>query len=180
EATRLVEALLDTRSTGSGDLEADEVAACYLGFLRLVFAHARDGSWDEALLESTISRLRQAMQTRLGNSERITTLLQLRIMSGNATGNSMDREEFSELLNSDYLLERSSNLWDSVALWAFEHNQMDVLEEAFENQTINPGSMMPQESWQRINLMFQLRRGVANRRDIEEYIKLMRMVPQIE
>ncbi|MCB1217536.1 hypothetical protein KDL44_09085 [bacterium] len=177
-AERITELLTPDRLMGL-EPDASEVQECYLRFLQLAVQQSIDGKWNCDEVTSAITWLSQPLQTGLGNHQRINTLLQLRAYVGDGCGPGMTQAEFRELLRHEHLLEISSHLWDSVGLWAYRTGQMDLLEEAFENLTISPANVMPQESWQRLNLMFQLRRGSASRRDIEEYIRLMRMVPQI-
>lgn len=179
EAVKTVENLLQDLLASDVSQENREVQGCYLRFLRLNLMLARDKVWDCIQVQNLINLWSQPMTTRYGNHERISFLLQLKAHVGGECDCPMDAEEFRRLMADTQLLQHSPSLWDAVGIWAFRYNHMDVLDEAFENQTIHPSDSMPQESWQRINLMLHLRRGTAGRRDVLEYIHLLRIVPQV-
>jgi hypothetical protein len=179
EAVSTVDNLLKELLESEVSIENREVQGCYLEFLRINLMLARDTSWDCAQVQNLISQWSTPLVTRYGNHERVSFLLQLKAHAGAECGCPMDEPEYRGLMADKQLLQRSPSLWDAIGIWAFRNSYVDVLDEAFENQTIHPSESMPQESWQRINLMLQLRRGTANRRDVQEYILLLRIVPQI-
>ena len=179
DAVRTVENLLAELQDSALSLESAEVHSCYLHFLRLNFMFARDGCWNSELVNGLVCKLQKPLLTPFGNHERINLLIQLVAHAGESCSCPMDVAQMRDLLADDQLLEHSSNLWHSLGYWGFVNDHMEVLAEAFENQTINPSESMPQEAWQRLYLMLLLRRGTATRQDVLEYIKLLRLVPQI-
>ncbi|MCB1187440.1 hypothetical protein KDL29_09770 [bacterium] len=179
-ALAVVEGLMSAERLAALDIDRREVQGCYLLLMHVAMRQYDEHAWDCEILESVIARLEVPCETVLGNHQRISSLLQLRVLVNDECGMLLGREEFEEMLSHPQLLDLSPNLWDSVGLYAYRNGFQDLLETSFESVTIAPGKVMPQESWQRLNLLLQLYTGRTTRRDVEEYIRLMRMVPQIE
>ena len=156
DALEVVDALLSSDRLADLPVEVREVQLCYLLLMRVAMRQYDEQAWDCDSVSSTIERLGVELETVLGNHQRISSLLQLRVFTDGECGLSLRREEFDQLFRHPHILNLSPNLWDSIGMYAFRNGFQDLLETAFENVTIAPGKVMPQESWQRLNLLLQL------------------------
>jgi hypothetical protein len=66
---------------------------------------------------------------------------------------------------------RTPNIWYYVVAWAFPHDDLELLEQALEHQTVETTGWNDDYYWLRTNLMYQLVRGTAARLDIEKTIR---------
>jgi hypothetical protein len=69
--------------------------------------------------------------------------------------------------------------WHQIAGWAFLQEDREMLTRAYEAMLTAPSEILGPAKWQRVNLMYLLMEGRAERRDVEESIKLLKIKPQL-
>ena len=134
----------------------------------------REESYRKALVD-----FKAPVTTPGGEVQRIRLLLILRCTGQMYGLDTMARRELDVLLSGLDGAEEDEFLWHNIASWAFATGELDLLERAYEVMLIHPSNLLGQAKWQRVNIMLQLRNGRVTRRDVEETIKGMEVLPQI-
>lgn len=88
--------------------------------------------------------------------------------------------ELLELIRSLPPEYQDHQIWHPLSVLAFDHNIPELLELAFEQETISPHSKFPQAAWQRINLMYQIMAGKVTRKDVLETLKVYHLPSQFK
>ena len=140
--------------------------------------HPDSHGYGQRVYDEKIRRFSRPARGRLGDCIRRMYLVYIRCNGTSDTFDNLTKGEIEEILEP--LPERMSGpAWQQIARWAFEHNELETLERAFEMFLIYPGEEMGQAKWQRVNLMYQLLSGKATRRDVYESIILLELKPQL-
>jgi hypothetical protein len=160
--------------------EVHEVVALYLHWLdwQVVrsFAplEARPAKYAEVL-----AAFDRPAATPLGNICRCQLALQLLINQEGPENLSLGPERFHALYAAVPPAYRHSEFCYYVASWAFRHNDLQVLEDAYEFLTVHPDGMSSDYTWQYVNLMYQLLKRTVTPRDVHELLKRMQLPQEL-
>jgi hypothetical protein len=77
-------------------------------------------------------------------------------------------------------LQRTSELWHTVANWSYHRRDRNTLGQAFEFFTVNADGWLSDYTWQHVNCMYQLVSGKAKRIDVTELLKRVTLTPQMD
>jgi len=136
-------------------------------------------SWTVESYKAALFRLSRPAHTPAGREARLAALIKLRTIA--------DKDQFEPLTRQQieaYIAEagghpRDPQIWHDLAGWAYDHQDLAILEKAFAAHSTSPSPIMGFAKWQRINLMYQLLAGKAQRRDVEETIRTLSILPQL-
>lgn len=165
------------------DTQLPEDVAEALGY-KLLFVHYNlewyppSDKWTPDNYRSAMELFGQPALTRFGDLQRLRGLL---VMHFHA---SRDRfEPLTHEMMMGYVDQLQgypdSEVWFYVAGWAFERGDLALLERAFEHELTDPARMMGHAKWQRINMMYQLVAGKAARIDVEQTVRSLEILPQL-
>jgi hypothetical protein len=105
--------------------------------------------------------------------------LLLRCEEDQEGGEALSREIVDEIISLHPDVESDPVIWQSLALWAFKHDEREILERAYEVMLVHPSQTMGQAKWLRVNLLYRLANGTATREDIEAVIYSQQVKPQL-
>ncbi|MBN2082624.1 hypothetical protein JW859_10525 [bacterium] len=176
----LAEARVDLAASGLSP-EAVEAAEVNLDYLEYWWQWhpAGDNNWNSASYRRALAHLSRPAQFEAARIEKARRVFYIRMhahMDGlePLTGDEL-RAQLAQL-PPDKLDDRD---WHHVAGWAFAHQDREMLTRAYEALLTEPSEILGPAKWQRVNLMYLLLEGRAERRDVEESIKLLKIKPQL-
>ncbi|MBN2082745.1 hypothetical protein JW859_11155 [bacterium] len=91
----------------------------------------------------------------------------------------LPREIVDEIISLHPDVEADPVIWQSLAMWAFKHNERDILERAYEVMLTHPSQTLGQAKWLRVNLLYRLVAGTATREDVEAVVYSQQVKPQL-
>lgn len=141
--------------------------------------HPKVNGWSQEAYRKALPEFSQPASTELGDIIRRRHLLTIKLHAELDGFDTLDRADIS-LLIADTPFSLSCRLWYDAATWAFQNQDTELLALAFNEFLLNPANNMAQTHWQRVNLMYQLLKGKASRRDVEETIKTLHLRPQLQ
>ena len=134
--------------------------------------------WNQASFQEVRQIFEQPALTSFGDTERIKRLATIRFVADRDKLEPLTHDDLMQLL--DELGEATDEtMWFYVAGWAYNHNDLELLERAYTETLVDPPAWMGQAKWQRINIMYLLVAGRAERQDVEETIKTLAILPQL-
>lgn len=162
---------------GAEEIEVLELYARWLDWqLTIVFHEEQRDTKRDWLLE----QLASAQATRLGQIMRAKLELQLHCNSEGPGHLDFTPERFHALYAQIPADERHSELMYYAASWAFRHRELPVLEDCFEHFTFHSDGHNADYVWQYVNIMYQLLRGAATARDVEEHLKRVNFLHELK
>ncbi|MCB1187768.1 hypothetical protein KDL29_11435 [bacterium] len=128
--------------------------------------------------EAVLASLDTPAKSFLADCMRRSYLVFIRSNGTSDSHDELTRAELEELLAPlpEHL---STPAWQQLARWAYEHNDMEILERAYEVFLELPGNTMAQAKWQRVSLMHGLLSGSATAADVRSYLALLHLRPQL-
>jgi hypothetical protein len=97
-------------------------------------------------------------------------LLQFRIGAERLGYSELELGAFAPLYDAVPDNERNDEFWHFVSSWAFTHHHHGILEQAYEEYSINKGSFMAEWLWWRVRLMYRLSAGQATPEDVRQLL----------
>jgi hypothetical protein len=135
--------------------------------------------WGRAFGEAIVA-IGQPVETEAADVMQRILLCLLRSSGMRAGFRDFAVEEFNALFDGIPEDERTSELWHTVANWAFHRRDVENLGRAFEFFTISADGWLSDYTWQHVNCMYQLVAGKAIKKDVVELIKRITLTPQMD
>lgn len=102
---------------------------------------------------------------------RRSLVLQLKIIAERDDGVDYTSKDFHADLAAVPPELRSHEVEYHVAIWAYQHGDVGLLEHVLSQFTVKPGGHYGDFIWQHVNLMHHLQKGTATTRDVEEMVR---------
>jgi hypothetical protein len=171
---RATSELADARAgLDSMELGEDEaIAAGYLlDNLAYTIVKARGG---DAEKQQAYGRLQEKLSEQapggVAQVVRRILLLQLRIYGERAGYGGLSPEEFHALFDFIPADSRDLELWHNVASWAFEHEDSELMDEAYEVFVIQPSGFVSQYPFHRVKLMHAVLEGRVTTQEVDDFL----------
>lgn len=182
---KAVQWLADARLAlqGEDELSADLKDACRIKLDYFAYqidkALGTQDQWGRAFGEAIVA-ISRPVEGEAAVVMQCILLCLLRSSGMRAGFRDFNAEEFQELFDRIPDSERGSELWHTVANWAYHRRDIVNLEEAFAYFTISADGWLSDYTWQHVNCMYQLVSGKASHKDVHELLRRITLTPQIE
>jgi len=123
------------------------------------------------MLKDLLREFMGAVDDPLVAAMRRTYVLQLRIIDERDGGKDYPPKELHATLADLPPDVRANELEYHLAVWAFRHDEPELVEQALRHFTCRPAQIYGDFIWQHVNLMHQLNKGSATCRDVEEIVR---------
>ena len=140
--------------------------------------HPENGDWNRETYLAAIEDFSRPARTTLGDQVRRVTRMVIKMHADNDGLDYLDRQEIDGFLDS-IPAALVTSIRFTITTWAFDHSDLELIEQSYEHYLTNPPVSMGQAQWQRVNLMYLLLKGKATSRDVQESIKTLELIPQI-
>jgi hypothetical protein len=123
------------------------------------------------MLKDLLREFSRPVEDPLVAALRRTYVLQLRIIDERDGGKSYPPRELHATVADLPPDVRANEVEYHLAVWAFRHDEPELIEQALRHFTCRPGQLYGDFIWQHVNLMHQLNKGSATCRDVEEIVR---------
>lgn len=161
----------------AGDLGA--ALAYQLAYLEFHIDKAQRRAIDAAAFAQAEQALTQPCGYQAAEALRDRLLLQLYASAERAGFREFPAADFAMLFDRIPEHERTHEFWHFAANWAFAHNELSYLAQAYEAFLTTRETFANEWSWQRVHLMYLLLSGHAQSRDVEQTLKYCTFMPQL-
>ncbi|MCC7477827.1 hypothetical protein IT575_05155 [bacterium] len=139
---------------------------------------SEDQAQQQQIIQRALHDLQRPAQSETGRIGAAYARLAILLVGYGNLAEKPQPAELLDLINSLPPEYQDHQIWHPLSVLAFDHNIPELLDLAFEQETISPHSKFPQAAWQRINLMYQIMNGKATRKDVEETLKIYHLPSQ--